>query len=69
MHCFALFILGSEDRGQLLEQRRQDSALVLPEDQLTAQYETTHWPAEVANGHRAELADVKERWKMPYDMK
>lgn len=58
----ALFVLGPEDRAQLLEQRWQDSALVIREDQSAAQYEPTRWPAEVANPHRAEPAHInKER--------
>lgn len=55
-----LFILGREERALLLDQQQHDSALVILENQLAAQYETTRWPAEVANGHYAEAADAKE---------
>jgi len=57
----ALFVSGPEDRAALLEGRQQACALVILENQLAAEYEATRWPAEVANGHLAELADAEER--------
>jgi FAD:protein FMN transferase len=54
----ALFVLGPEGRTQLLDQRRQDSALVILGNQQAAQYEATRWPAEVAGVPCAEPADV-----------
>jgi thiamine biosynthesis lipoprotein len=57
----ALFVSGPEDRAALLEGRQQDCALVIHGEQFATEYEAIRWPAEVANGLFAELANAKER--------
>ncbi|MHB1938136.1 MAG: FAD:protein FMN transferase [Acidobacteriaceae bacterium] len=71
----ALFVSRPEDRASLLDGRLQDSALVIrtrqsvreevygPEKQVTPEYETIRWPADVAGGPPAEMPNAKEKEK------
>jgi thiamine biosynthesis lipoprotein len=62
----ALFVSGPEDRQLLLDERPQDCALVIMENQrghekqFAPEYQVIRWPADVANGQLAELANAKE---------
>lgn len=66
----ALFVSGPADRALLLGEREQDCALVIrehfgqeqrgQEKQFATEYQVIRWPADVANGHFAELASAKE---------
>ena len=66
----ALFVSGPEDRALLLDGRQQDCALVIrekqcgQEKQFAVEYEAIRWPAEVANGQIAALANAKEKVKL-----
>ncbi len=66
----ALFVSGPEERALLLDGRQQDCALVIrekqcgQEKQFAAEYEAIRWPAEVANGQIAALANAKEKVKL-----
>ena len=66
----ALFVSRPEDRALLLDGRQQDCALVVrekqcgQEKQFAAEYEAIRWPAEVANGQLAALANAKEKVKL-----
>lgn len=44
-----LFIVGREERAELLTERVQDAALVLWNDEGTTEYEAVRWPAEIAD--------------------
>lgn len=57
----ALFVSGPEDRAALLEGRQQDCALVIKGEQFATEYEVIRWPAEIANGQLAEVANAEER--------
>ena len=62
----ALFVSEPEDRAALLEKRQQDCALVIQQksfeqqSQLTPEYQAIRWPAEVASGLFAAMANAKE---------
>jgi thiamine biosynthesis lipoprotein ApbE len=66
----ALFVSGPTDRELLLEERQQDSALVIrehfgqeqrgQEKQFATEYQAIRWPADVANGQLAEVVNAKE---------
>jgi thiamine biosynthesis lipoprotein ApbE len=55
----ALFASGPQDRTLLLEQRPQDSALIVLGRQLAWDCEATRWPAEIANWHSPEDRDPR----------
>ncbi len=54
----ALFVSGPKDRALLMEQRLQDSALVVLEN---AHHEAIRWPGEVAKEHCATPVSAKEK--------
>lgn len=60
-----LFVQQPNDRALLLEQRPQDSALVIFENQHTTEYETTRWPAEVTGLRCAEFIDTRKTEPTP----
>lgn len=60
-----LFVQQLNDRALLLEQRPQDSALVIFENQHTTKYETTRWPAEVASLRCTESIDTRKAEPTP----
>ena len=66
----ALFVSGPEDRASLLDDK-QDCALVIRdsnnseiEKQFATEYQAIRWPADVANGQLAEVANAEEKEKL-----